>query len=99
MRTDLAEKAAEEGHRNSPETWAALECIAMLRVVIGAHRGAMQTLVDIDRKMDSVGGLLHPSLYRDMLESSNYKANIRLCKATLAYLDEIDAVTEALNGG
>ena len=93
MRTDLAERAS------GGSTTAALEAIGVLRLVLGAHRKAFQQLVDADRNMDNIGGLLHPSLYRDMLESSNYKANIRLCKATLAYLDEIDAVTETLKNG
>jgi hypothetical protein len=99
MTDPITEKYAKEGKRDAPATWAALECIAMLRIVLGQHREAMELLVEKDKQMDNIGGLLHPSLYRDMISSPNYKANIRLVKATLKYLDEIDEVTEVLRRG
>jgi hypothetical protein len=61
----------------SPEHKAAMQAISLFYAMIGQHRETMQSLI---------------TLYRDVLYSKSLKQQLRLVKAAIAFLDEIDAV-------
>lgn len=72
----------------------AMEAIALFRHMLGQHRPAFEALIDSERYMHNVGGLIDPTLYRDMLYSKSLKMQLRLVRAAIAFLDEIDAVAK-----
>ena len=71
------------------------ELIGRLRTVF-PHREVLNQLIVADKNLGSYSGLLDGVGYRAMLETPNYRATMRLVRATLAYMDEIDAVTKTL---
>jgi hypothetical protein len=76
----------------TPEHRMAMEAIGMFRMMLGQHRPQFEALLKAKRDMDSFGGLLDPTLYRDMLHSKSFDQQIRLVTAAIKFLDEIDAV-------
>lgn len=69
-----------------------MEAIGMFRHMLGQHRPAFEALLKAERDMHNFGGLIDPTLYRDMLYSKGFKQQLRLVKAAVKFLDEIEAV-------
>ena len=76
----------------TPEHQMAMEAIGMFRLMLGQHRPQFEALLKAKRDMDNFGGLIDPTLYRDMLHSKSLEQQIRLVTAALAFLDVIDSV-------
>ena len=88
---DPAEKYRD---RVDPAHKAAMEAIGFTRQILGQHREQFDALLKSENYMHNVGGLLDPTLYRDMLYSNSFRLQIRLVKAAVAFLDEVDAVAK-----
>ncbi len=86
---DIIEKYAKHV---TPEHRMAMQAIGLFRNMLAQHREQFEALVKAERDMHNFGGMIDPTLYRDMLHSDSIKQQLRLVKAALAFLDEIDAV-------
>lgn len=76
----------------TPEYRMAIEAISFARLTMRLHRDSYETLIKAENDMHNYAGLLDPTLYRDMLKSKTFPLQIRMVKAALKFLDEIDAV-------
>jgi len=85
----IAEKYRD---RVTPAHQMAMEAIGLFRVMLGQHRPTFEALVKAERDMHDFGGMIDPTLYRDMLYSKSIKQQLRLVKAAIMFLDEIEAV-------
>lgn len=83
----------------SPVHRAALQAIGMARMLLNQHEGAYRELIESRDWMDSIGGLLDPTFYRDVLYSKNLARQIRLVKVTLAFLKEVNEVAKEVEDG
>lgn len=88
----MNDPALKYADKVSPEHKMAMEAIGIFRQMIGQHREQFEALIKSERYMHDVGGLLDPTLYRDMIYSKSFAQQMRLVKAALAFLDECDAV-------
>lgn len=86
---DLIAKYAD---KVTPEHRMAMEAVGFTRQVLSSQREYFQELVDAEHRIHSVGIVVDPTLYRDALYSDGLKQQIRMCKAALAFLNEIDAI-------
>lgn len=78
----------------------AMEAIAMFRFMLSPHRQQFEALLKAKRDMDNFGGLIDPTLYRDMLQSKGFAQQIKLVEAALVFLNVVDTVAneiEAVN--
>ena len=80
--------------RVTPEHRMAMEAIGLFRAMLSQHRPQFEALVKAEEDMHSFGGLINPTLYRDMLYSNSLKLQLRLVKAAIVFLDEIDTVAK-----
>lgn len=94
--SDAAEKYRD---KVTPEHRMAMEAIGFARQFLGQHRETYDTLLKAEQDMHSFGGMLDPTLYRDMLYSEDFKKQTRMIKATVAFLKEIDAVADEVMKG
>lgn len=76
----------------TPEHRMAMEAIGMMRMILARHREQFETLLKAEQDMHNFGGLIDPTLYRDMIYSESFKQQIRLVRAAMAFLKEVDAV-------
>lgn len=86
---DPAEKYRD---KVSPEHKMAMDAIGFMRQILGQHREQFDALLKSEQHMHSVGGLLDPTLYRDMIYSKSFEQQMRLVRAAVAFLKEVDAV-------
>lgn len=90
--------AAKYADKVSPEHKMAMEAIGMFRLMLSQHRPQFEALLKAKNDMDNFGGLLDPTLYRDMIQSKSFEQQIRLVKAALAFLDAVDLVAAEIAG-
>jgi hypothetical protein len=83
----------------TPEYAVAVQAIGFARQLIGQHREQYEALLKSEQDMHSFGGMINPTLYRDMLYSNGFKQQTRLIKAALAFLNEADAVADEVMKG
>jgi len=91
--TDPALKYAD---KVSPEHKMAMEAIGFMRQILSQHRPQFEALLKANRDMSNFGGMLDPTLYRDMLYSKSFDQQIRLVEAALAFLNSVDAVAQEI---
>jgi hypothetical protein len=91
--SDPAEKYRD---KVSPEHRMAMEAIGFMRQILGQHRGQFETLLEAEQRSHSMGMILDPTLYRDMIYSKSFAQQIRLVKAAVAFLNEVDAVANEI---
>lgn len=96
MKDPITEKYVD---KVTPEHRAAMQAIGMARILLGQHRDLYATLLQAERDTHSFGGMLDPTLYRDMLSSRGFAQQTRMITATLAFLKEIDAVANEVLPG
>ena len=82
-----------------PDHAIAMQAIGFARMALDQHRAHYERLLASRQYMDSVGGLLDPTLYLDMLRSKSFAQQQRLVEATLAFLKQVDAVAAEINPG
>jgi hypothetical protein len=80
-----------------PRHKMAMEAIGFMRQILGQHREQFNALLKSERHMHDVGGLLNPTLYRDMLYSKSFEQQLRLVRAAVAFLNEVDAVANEID--
>jgi len=81
----------------TPEYRMSMQAIGMARLLMKHHEEDYRKLLRANEYMDNVGGLLNPTLYRDMLYSKGFKQQITLVKAALAFLSAVDAIAAELD--
>lgn len=91
-RAAMSDRRLSTATRLIAEHAIAMQAIGLARLALDQHRDRYELLLESRRYMDSVGGLLDPTLYRDMLGSKSFAQQERMVKAALAFLKEIDAV-------
>ena len=91
-----ADPAVKYAGKVSPEHEIAMQSIGLANQIMGLHREQFEKVLRSERDMHNFGGMLDPTLYRDMLYSDSFKQQIRLIKAALAFLDEVGAVAKEI---
>lgn len=94
----MSDPGTKYADKVDPQFKMAMEAIGFFRQMLGQHRGEFEKLLKAKNDMDNFGGLLDPTLYRDMIYSKQFKQNLRLVRAALTFLDEIDAVAAEVEG-
>jgi hypothetical protein len=84
------------GDKLDPRHKMAMDAIGFMHQVLSPHREQFETLVKATRDMHSIGVILDPTLYRDMLYSKSFDQQIRLARAALTFLRDVDAVKAEL---
>lgn len=95
MSDDLTAKYAD---KVTPEHRMAFEMIGTARMLLDMNRDYYEKLVDARQRVDSVGIVLDPTLYRDVLWSKSVAQQVRLAEAALAFLRAADAVADEVGG-
>jgi hypothetical protein len=70
----------------------AMQSIGLARLLLGEHRASFDRFLQTRRDMDSIGIVVDPTLYRDMLASKSLAQQIRMVEAATAFLAVVDAV-------
>lgn len=91
--SDPAEKYRD---KVSPEHRIAMQAIGLAAHLMDQHRPHYEALIKSEQHMHDVGGLLDPTLYRDMLYSDSFKLQTRLIKAAIVFLKEVQEVEKSL---
>lgn len=89
--TDPAEKYRD---RIDPFHQMAMDSVAFANMAMGSHREHLEHFVEAERRSHSVMHITDPTLYRDMIQSKSFALQIRMAKAALAFLREIEAISE-----
>ena len=93
----MSDPAAKYADRVAPEHRHAMGAIAIARTLLHAHRGQFEAVLKAEQDMHNFGGLLDPTLYRDMLQSQSFaQQQLVLIKAAIAFLDQLDQVAAAI---
>lgn len=93
----VSDPATKYADKVDPRHRLAMEGIDWASVLLNLHREQFQAVLESEQHMHSAGGLLDPTLYRDMLYSKSWKQQLRLIRAALAFLNEVSAVAAELN--
>ena len=93
----MADPATKYVDKVSPEHKMAMEAIGFMRQILGQHREQFERLIKSERDMRSFGGMLDPTLYKDMLYSKSFAQQMRLVKAAVAFLKEVDTVADEID--
>lgn len=88
----MEDPALKYADKVSPAHKMAMEAIGMLYQVLNQHRKQFEELIESERNMHTVGAILDPTLYRDMLYSRSFAQQMRLVRAAVAFLKEVDGV-------
>lgn len=91
-----ADIIARYADKVAPEHVMAMSAIAMFRQLLGQHRPQLEALIKAEHDMHDFGGLLDPTLYRDMLYSKSFAQQLKLVNAAIAFLDAIDEVAKEI---
>jgi hypothetical protein len=92
----MADTAAKYRDKVDPEHAVAMQAIGFARQFLGQHRERYEALLKAEQDMHSFGGMIDPTMYRDMLNSKSFDQQTRLIKAALAFLKEADAVADEI---
>lgn len=91
---DPAEKYKD---KLSPNHKLAMDTIASCSLMLNYFRPHFEEIIKSESSMHSVGAILDPTMYRDMIYSKTFAQQMRLVRAALAFLKEIDEVKNNLN--
>jgi hypothetical protein len=90
----MSDPGLKYADRVDPAHKMAMEAIGFMRQILGQHREQFDKLIKAESNMHDFGGVLDPTLYRDMLHSKGFKQQMRLVRAAVVFLDEVDAVAK-----
>jgi hypothetical protein len=76
----------------------AMQSIGLARLVMNQHREHFEKFLEARRRMDSVGHILSPTLYRDVIHSQSLAQQIKLVEAAQAFLRATDEVVREFTG-
>lgn len=92
----MSDPAEKYRNRVDPEHEVAMQALQLAFMMLKEHRDHLRRFEASCRYMDNVGGLLDPTLYRDMLASRSFAQQKRMVDAALVFVGTIDEVmTEA----
>lgn len=80
----------------TPEYHMAMQGITMCIQILQANKKQYEDLINGKQYMDSVGGLLNPSLYRDMLYDKNFEVQLKLAEAAMKFMRETETIIATL---
>jgi len=72
----------------------ATEALGLAYRILDLHRKCFEKYIAAEQKMYTLGSIINPTLYNDMLDSARFKRNIKCIRATLVFLDELKEVAE-----
>ena len=87
---------AKYASKVTPEHRAAMQAIGVAHLILSQHRETYEQFLRSEEFMHNAGGLLDPTLYRDMLYSKNFELSSNTIAAALAFMRAIDAVKREL---
>ena len=94
----MNEQALRHRDQVADEHATAMQSIGMARLLMRQHCVSFDRFLKARRDMDSIGIVVDPTLYRDMLASKSLKQQIRMVEAAMRFLGEIDAVFAEVGG-
>ena len=95
----MTDPAIKYRDRLDPAHQSAMDTVlGPVRIMLGAHRLHFEAVLEAERHAHSVGHILDPTLYRDMIQSKSFGQQLRVMKAAIAFLDELDAVEREIAG-
>lgn len=95
----MSDPALKYRDRVAPEHELAMQAVGMARMMLNAEhvRPQLELLDTSERHAHSVGHIMDPTMYRDMINSKSFAQQMRLVRAALAFLRETDAVAADIN--
>lgn len=91
--TDPAEKYRD---KVDPNHKMAMDAIAFSRQLLEPQAEHLRALLKAEQHAHAIGHITDPTMYRDMIYSKSFAQQIRLARAALAYIDELNAVAEEI---
>lgn len=91
--TDPREKYADKvdsAHR------MAMEAIGFAAQILTPQADQLGKLLEAERASHSIMHITDPTLYRDMIQSKNFELQIRMARAALAFILEIQKIKAEL---
>ena len=96
----MSDPALKYRDRVDPQHEIAMQAIGLARMMLADYREHFERFRQARRNMNDFGGLLDPTLYRDMLQSKSFAQQERLIAAAVAFLAATDdVVAEAKSAG
>jgi hypothetical protein len=77
----------------------AMQSIGFAAQILTPHADAIGALIDADQRMHSYLHITDPTLYRRAIHSKGLKHQVRLAKAALAFILEVQGVKRDLGHG
>jgi hypothetical protein len=87
--SDPAEKYRD---KVSPEHEVAMSSIGAAYHILAMHRAHFKELIEAERRSHSIGHMIDPTLYRDMISSKSFALQLKLINAAVAFLDAADPI-------
>ena len=96
MSRDDLELQIQERYKDkvTPEHKMALDGVLMTHLMLTIHRETYEAFLAAERHMHNVGGLINPTLYRDMLYSKSFTTQKKLVDAALQFLRAVDDIKD-----
>jgi hypothetical protein len=99
----MSDPADKYRDRVDPMHKMAMDAIGMARILLNTYKDQYDTLIEAERSAHSIGHIIDPTLYRDMINSKSFAQQIKLCRAAQTFLRHVNAVadeiTPAASGG
>lgn len=77
----------------------AVEAIGMAYFMLDINRAHFEVFMEAKRRMESIGHITDPTLYRDMLYSKSFERQTKLIEAALAFLRCLDPIVAEVESG
>lgn len=90
----MSDPASKYADRVSPEHRLAMQSITMAAAMIDAHEEHLTEVLECESRMHSIGHILDPTLYRDMINSKSFETQLKIIRAALAFSKEVKAMVE-----
>ena len=86
--------------RVEPKHAMAMQAIGMARMMLSAEhvRPQLELLDRAERDAHSIGHIIDPTMYHDMINSKSFAQQMTLVRAALAFLRATDDVAQAVGG-
>lgn len=89
--TNILEKYAPDV---TPKHISAMNSIGLAHSLLNTHRAHFVIMLNAERQMHNVGLMVHPTLYKDMINSESFNRQIKLINAAIDFLDVFDSIAD-----